>query len=108
MIARSELRRRRGSLTLLAILVAVSSAVTLAGFAGARWTDSVLDRFLAGPNARDVGAVIQSAHLIQNPDRGITLRDRIAEIDGRARRCDGARLSDERGDEVRLLRGVQP
>ena len=42
MIARSELGRRRGSLTLLAILVAVSSAVTLAGFAGARRTDSVL------------------------------------------------------------------
>ena len=52
MIARSELGRRRGSLTLLTILVAVSSAVTLAGFAGLDgrircWTGSWPRRTLA-------------------------------------------------------------
>src|SRR6478752_890691 len=82
MIARSELGRRRGSLTLLAILVAVSTAVTLAGFAGARRTDSVLDRFLAATHARDVGAFVQSADLTLHPENVTTLRDKVARIAG--------------------------
>ncbi len=67
---------------LLAILVAAASAVTLAGFAGARRTDSVLERFLAATHAGDVGAMIQSADFTRHPDQVMALRDAFARIDG--------------------------
>jgi ABC-type lipoprotein release transport system permease subunit len=69
-------------LTLLAVLFAVSSAVTFAGFAGARRTESVLHRFLATTRSRDTGAMIQSADVVRHPEQGITLRDTIAGING--------------------------
>jgi ABC-type lipoprotein release transport system permease subunit len=69
-------------LTLLAVLAAASTAVTLAGFAGARRADSVLDRFLVTTHARDVGAFVQSADLTRHPDHVTALRDTIAGLHG--------------------------
>jgi hypothetical protein len=82
LIARSELARRRSILLLLALLVAASTAVTLAGFAGARRADSVLHRFLTTTHARDAGAMVASADLIRQPDHGLALRDAIARLGG--------------------------
>src|SRR6185503_9382466 len=53
---RAELRRRLVSTVLLAVLLAVASAVVLVSLAGARRTDTALDRFLAASRASDVNA----------------------------------------------------
>ncbi|HZA80888.1 MAG TPA: hypothetical protein VFC13_05380, partial [Actinomycetes bacterium] len=52
---RAELRRRWRATVLLAVLVGLTGGVVLAAVAGARRTDSVLDRFLAYHQATNVG-----------------------------------------------------
>jgi ABC-type lipoprotein release transport system permease subunit len=59
MVARCEMRRRRGSLLLLTLLVGVIGAVVLAVAAGARRSDSSLARFNAYSRSADVELYIK-------------------------------------------------
>jgi ABC-type lipoprotein release transport system permease subunit len=52
--ARSELRRRRRSDVLLALLIGLTGAVVLTAAAGARRTDTAFERFLSWSRAADV------------------------------------------------------
>jgi hypothetical protein len=69
--ARAELRRRLRSAVLLAIAIAIAGGATLAAFAGARCTDSAVDRFVAyshpaqGAVLGDPSAFPAIAHLPQ-------------------------------------------
>ena len=62
MHARSQWRARRGSLVLLALLIALGTAVSLTAFAGARRSATVVDRFMAKERTVDV-----IVHLGDNP-----------------------------------------
>ena len=62
MHARSQWRARRGSLVLLALLIALGTAVSLSAFAGARRSATVVDRFMAKERTVDV-----IVHLGDNP-----------------------------------------
>jgi ABC-type lipoprotein release transport system permease subunit len=55
-IAWANVQRRAGSLVLLAVLVALVSAVVLSVSAGARRTATVLDRYMEATNQQDAGA----------------------------------------------------
>ncbi len=59
LLARANLRRQRGSLGLLVVLVALVSGIVLAGLAGAHRTATVLDRFLEATNQGDLGVWVQ-------------------------------------------------
>ena len=58
MIARSQLRRRRGATILLALLVGLAGAVVIAAVAGASRTDSAMKRFVAYNRPEDLVAVV--------------------------------------------------
>ena len=57
MLARSDLRRRWRSLVVMVLLVGVVGAVVLATVAGARRTDSALDRFITSSRAATVTVI---------------------------------------------------
>ena len=82
LVARAELRRRRLSLSVLAVLTAVVVATVLATLAGARRTASALDRFMEATAARDLQVVVNSADFVRQPARVDELRDRLATMDG--------------------------
>ncbi|HTK16003.1 MAG TPA: FtsX-like permease family protein, partial [Acidimicrobiia bacterium] len=60
--ARAELRRRMRSAVLLVLAIGIAGGATLAAFAGARRTDSAVDRFVAYSKPAD-GVVIADAAL---------------------------------------------
>ncbi len=76
MIARRELRRRRGSLLVLVLLVAVVSSVTLATAAGARRSASALDRMLAATDASDFQIMVFGTDVAHE------LADDLRSVDG--------------------------
>lgn len=68
LIARSVVRRQRGSLALLVLLVASVTGVVLAGAAGAHRTATVLDRFLVDTNQSDLGAYAMGLRAADAPE----------------------------------------
>jgi hypothetical protein len=82
LVARAELRRRRVSLAVLAVLTAVVVATVLATLAGARRTASALDRFMDATAARDLQVVVNSADFTRDPAGVDELRQRLAAMDG--------------------------
>ncbi len=82
LVARAELRRRRLTLAVLAVLTAVVVATVLATLAGARRTSSALDRFMEATAARDLQVVVNSADFVRQPARVDELRQRLAGMDG--------------------------
>jgi hypothetical protein len=75
-MARADLRRRRASLALLAVLVALVTTAVLGTTAGARRSASAVDRLLEGTAARDARVGVFGRDI---PDE---LRERILAIDG--------------------------
>ena len=67
LVARAELRRRRVSLVVLAVLTAVVVATVLATLAGANRTATALDRFMDATAARDLQVVVNSADFAREP-----------------------------------------
>ena len=55
LVARSEARRRRGSLAFLFVLMVAVGAVVLASLAGAHRSATVLDRYMKSTNQQDAG-----------------------------------------------------
>jgi hypothetical protein len=82
LVARADLRRRRGSLTMLALLTALVVASVLATTAGARRTASVLDRFMDETAARDLQVTVNSPEFVLEPARVDELRRRLESLDG--------------------------
>ena len=76
MRARAELRRRWRATLLLAMLVGLAGGVVLAALAGARRTDSAVDRFLAYNRPLDVGVsgldppAVEHLPQVANADQG--------------------------------------
>ena len=64
LVACAELRRRRGSLAVLALLTTVVVATVLATLAGARRTTTVLDRFRHETAARDLEVTVSSPEFV--------------------------------------------
>ncbi|MEP6660273.1 MAG: ABC transporter permease [Acidimicrobiales bacterium] len=58
MIARSQLRRRRGATIVLALLVGLAGAFVIAAVAGASRTDSAMARFVAYSQPEDLIAIV--------------------------------------------------
>jgi hypothetical protein len=82
LVVRAELRRRRASLVLLTIIVAVVVGTMLATIAGARRTSSVLGRFMAASAAHDMDVAVLSPDFALQPRRVEELRAKLAELDG--------------------------
>ena len=61
MVARSQLRRRRGATVVLALLVGLAGAVVIAAVAGASRTDTAMERFVAYSRTEDLIAVVNGA-----------------------------------------------
>lgn len=59
--ARAELRAHRGTYLLIAVLVALSFGAVLGGWAGARRTSSVLERFRESSDAADISVSLDTA-----------------------------------------------
>lgn len=81
-LARSTVRGRFGSFAGLTVMVAVVTAVVLAGAAGAHRTSTVLDRHLAEINARDMTALVLDPALNRDLAATEALRDSLADVDG--------------------------
>jgi hypothetical protein len=83
LVARTQLRARRASLSALAILVALVAAVVLAAGAGARRTSTALDRYLAFTQAADaaVGVAARPSTTSDHP-RMTQLAQKIDDLAG--------------------------
>ena len=82
LVVRAEIRRRWGSLLLLAVMVALVTATVLATTAGARRTSTALDRFMTSTAARDLHVAVLSPDFALDPGRVDLLRQRLAEVPG--------------------------
>jgi hypothetical protein len=70
MLTASELRRRWRSVLALTLLVGFSGAIALALMAGARRTDTALERFEAW--SRSAQLEVDAGHVTPRPDRGVS------------------------------------
>src|SRR2546423_5959436 len=61
MVAKHELRRRRGATLALALLVGLAGGVVLAAIAGASRTDTAMDRFVAYNRPEHLFAIVDVA-----------------------------------------------
>jgi hypothetical protein len=81
LIARSEIRQRRGSLIVLVGLVALVTATVLAGSAGARRTSSALDRWQEATRASDIRAFALHPDFARRPELVDDLRADLEALD---------------------------
>lgn len=68
LISRAEIRRHRWSMVVLGFTTALVISVVLALAAGARRTDSVLDRFVDVTRARDIEVFVVSSEMALHPE----------------------------------------
>lgn len=82
LLAKSELRRHRGALIVLALLVAVVCAAVFTAAAGARRTSGVLDRFLDAQGDVDLTLVVSWPMIATDADRVTALAGQMARVGG--------------------------
>lgn len=82
MLALSEGRQRRATLTWLGVFIAVVTAIVLGGAAGARRTASVYDRFLVATNAPNAVVLASWPGHASDPDAVLRIADDLARVDG--------------------------
>ena len=82
MVARSERRRLRGSVLLLAAMVALVSGTVFAAAAGARRTSSVLDRFVETTSMPDAMVGLARPRVASDPELLNGVATQLAELDG--------------------------
>lgn len=82
LVARSELRRRRGAALVLVLMVGLISGVVLTATAGARRTSSVLDRFLEATGEPEASVGLVRPRVASDTDLVLELAAELEALEG--------------------------